>query len=86
MDKKKTQQDYIKNIYKNGESLDKSQFSKKWIELINRLENSRSVKKQTRRYAMRYNKYAAVCSVQKERKRWTKQQFIAAYLKKTETN
>lgn len=44
MDKKKTQQDYIKNIYKNGESLDKSQFSKKWIELINRLENSRSVK------------------------------------------
>ena len=32
-------------IYKNGESLDKSQFSKKWIELINRLENSRSVKK-----------------------------------------
>ena len=45
MDKKKTQQDYIKNIYKNGESLDKSQFSKKWMELINRLENSRSVKK-----------------------------------------
>ena len=45
MDKKKTQQDYIKNIYKNGESLDKSQFSKKGNELMNRLENSRSVKK-----------------------------------------
>ena len=44
MDKKKTQQDYIKNIYKNGESLDKSQFSKKWVELINRLEKSRTVK------------------------------------------
>lgn len=86
MDKKKTQQDYIKNIYKNGESLDKSQFSKKWIELINRLENSRSVKKQTRRCAMRYNEYAAVCSVLKERSQWTRQQFIAAYLKKTETN
>ena len=86
MDKKETQKDYTKNVFKSGECLDKRQFSDKWVELINRLEKSRSVKKQTRRYAMRYNKYAAVCSVQKERKRWTKQQFIAAYLKKTETN
>lgn len=45
MDKKKTQEELCKNNFKNGESLDKSQFSKKWIELINRLENSRSVKK-----------------------------------------
>ena len=44
MDKKKTQQDYIKNIYKNGESLDKSQFSKKWVELINRLGKTTTVK------------------------------------------
>ena len=86
MDKKETQKDYTKNIFKSGESLDKSQFSKKWIELINRLENSRSVKKQTRRFAMRYNKSAAVCSVTEEAKSWTEQQFIAAYLKKTETN
>ena len=86
MDKKKTQQDYTKNFFKNGDAPDKRQLSQKWVELINRLENSKSVKKQTRRYAMRYNKYAVVCSVQKERKRWTKQQFIAAYLKKTETN
>ena len=45
MDKKKTQQDYIKNIYKKGDSLNKRQFSDKWVELINRLEKSRSVKK-----------------------------------------
>ena len=45
MDKKKSQKDYVKNVYKSGDCLDKSQFSKKWIELINRLENSRSVKK-----------------------------------------
>lgn len=45
MDKKKNQQDYIKNIYKSGDCLNKIQFSEKWIQLINRLENSRSVKK-----------------------------------------
>ena len=45
MDKKETQKDYTKNVFKSGKSLDKSQFSKKWIELIKRLENSRSVKK-----------------------------------------
>lgn len=45
MDKKKFQKDYVKNVYKSGDCLNKSQFSKKWIELINRLENSKSVKK-----------------------------------------
>ena len=86
MDKKKTQKDYVKNIYKSGDCLDKRQFSEKWIQLINRLGNSKSVKNQTRRFAMRYNKSAAVCSVTEEAKSWTEQQFIAAYLKKTETN
>ena len=44
MDKKNPQKDYVKNVYKSGDCLDKSQFSKKWIELINRLENSSSEK------------------------------------------
>ena len=86
MDKKETQKDYTKNVFKTGDCLDKRQFSDKWVELINRLEKSKSVKNQTRRFAMRYNKSAAVCSVTEEAKSWTEQQFIAAYLKKTETN
>ena len=45
MDKKETQKDYTKNVYKSGVCLDKLQFSNKWVELINRLENSKSVKK-----------------------------------------
>ena len=44
MDKKETQKDYTKNVFKSGESLDKRQFSGKWVELINRLEKSKSVK------------------------------------------
>ena len=44
MDKKETQKDYTKNVFKNDECLDKRQFSDKWVELINRLEKSRSVK------------------------------------------
>ena len=44
MDKKKTQQELCKNNFKNGECLDKRQFSEKWVELINRLEKSKSVK------------------------------------------
>ena len=44
MDKKQAQQDCTKNVYKSGDGLDKSQFSDKWVELINRLEKSRSVK------------------------------------------
>ena len=44
MDKKETQKDYTKNVFKSGESLDKRQFSNKWVELINRLGNSGSVK------------------------------------------
>ena len=44
MDKKETQKDYTKNVFKSGESLDKRQFFDKWVELINRLGNSGSVK------------------------------------------
>ena len=44
MDKKKTQKDYVKNVYKSSNCLDKRQFSDKWVELINRLGNSGSVK------------------------------------------
>jgi hypothetical protein len=44
MDKKETQKDYTKNVFKSGDFLDKRQFSDKWVELINRLEKSKSVK------------------------------------------
>lgn len=44
MDKKETQKDYTKNVFKSGDCLDKRQLSDKWVELINRLEKSRSVK------------------------------------------
>ena len=44
MDKKETQKDYTKNVFKSGDCLDKRQFSDKWVELINRLEKSGSVK------------------------------------------
>ena len=45
MDKKKPQKDYVKNVFKSSDCLDKRQFSDKWVELINRLENSWCVKK-----------------------------------------
>lgn len=45
MDKKETQKDYTENVFKSGDCLDKRQFSDKWVELINRLEKSKSVKK-----------------------------------------
>ncbi len=46
MDKKKTQKDYCKNVFKNSsETVDKNQFTQKWIELINRLEKSKTVGK-----------------------------------------
>ena len=45
MDKKTTQQDYTKNIFKNGESPDKTQFSQKWVELINRQEKAKATKR-----------------------------------------
>lgn len=44
MDKKETQKELCKNNFKNGECLDKCQFSAKWVELINRLEKFKSVK------------------------------------------
>lgn len=44
MEKKETQSEYTKNIFKSGESIDKRQFSDKWVELINRLEKSKFVK------------------------------------------
>ena len=45
MDKKKTQQDYTKNIFKNGDSPDKRQLSQKWVELINRQEKAKAAKR-----------------------------------------
>ena len=45
MDKKKTKQEHTKNIFKNGESPEKTQFSQKWVELINRQEKARAAKK-----------------------------------------
>ena len=44
MDKKKTQQDYTKNIFKNGDAPDKRQLSQKWVELINRQEKAKAAK------------------------------------------
>ena len=45
MDKKKTQQEYTQNKFKNGDCPDKCQFSQKWVELINRQEKAKAVKK-----------------------------------------
>lgn len=45
MDKNKTQQEYIKNNFKNGDSPDKRQFFQKWVELINGREKAGAVKR-----------------------------------------
>ena len=45
MDKKTTQQDYTKNICKNGDAPDKRQLSQKWVELINRQEKAKAAKR-----------------------------------------
>ena len=45
MDKKKTQQDYTKYIFKNGDAPDKLQLSQKWVELINRQEKAKAAKR-----------------------------------------
>lgn len=45
MDKKKTQQDYTKNFFKNGDAPDKRQLSQKWVELINRQEKAKAAKR-----------------------------------------
>ena len=45
MDKKETQKDYTKNVFKSGECLDKRQFSDKWVELINRQEKAKAAKR-----------------------------------------
>ena len=45
MDKKKTQQDYTKNFFKNVDDPDKRQFSQKWVELINRQEKARAAQR-----------------------------------------
>ncbi|MBS7298114.1 MAG: hypothetical protein KIG65_03425 [Eubacteriales bacterium] len=45
MDKKKTQQDYLKNKFKSGDCPDKTQFSEKWVELINRQEKAKAAKR-----------------------------------------
>ena len=45
MDKNKTQQDYTKNIFKNGDAPNRRQFSQKWVELINRQEKAKAAKR-----------------------------------------
>ena len=45
MDKKKTKQEYTKNIFKNGNCPDKRQLSQKWVELINRQEKAKAAKR-----------------------------------------
>lgn len=45
MDKKKTKQDYIKNKFKSGDRPDKTLFSEKWVELINRQEKAGAAKR-----------------------------------------
>ncbi len=45
MEKKKTQQEHIKNIFKNGETPDRRRFTQKWVELINRQEKAKAVKR-----------------------------------------
>lgn len=45
MNETKTDKTICKSIFKSGENTtSKSQFTKKWIELINRLEKSKSAK------------------------------------------
>ncbi len=39
MDKKKTQKDYVKNVFKNDDRLDKCLFSDKWVELLTNWKN-----------------------------------------------
>ena len=45
MDKKETQKDYTKNVFKSGDCLDKRQLSDKWVELINRQEKAKAAKR-----------------------------------------
>lgn len=45
MDKKKTQQEHTKNIFKNGDCPDKCQFSQKWVELITGQEKAKAAKR-----------------------------------------
>ena len=45
MDKNKTKQEYTKNVYKSGDCPDKSRFSQKWVELINRQEKAGAAKR-----------------------------------------
>lgn len=44
MEKNKADKNLCKSVFKSGENTSKSQFTKKWIELINQLEKSKSVK------------------------------------------
>ena len=45
MDKKTTQQDYTKNIFKNGDAPNRRQLSQKWTQLINRQEKAKAAKR-----------------------------------------
>ncbi len=44
MEKNNNDKNLCKSVFKSGENTSKSQFTKKWIELINQLEKSKSVK------------------------------------------
>lgn len=44
MEKNNNNKNLCKSVFKSGENTSKSQFTKKWIELINQLEKSKSVK------------------------------------------
>ncbi len=44
MNENKTDKTICKSIFKSGENTTSIQFTKKWIELINRLEKSKSAK------------------------------------------
>lgn len=45
MEKNNNDKNLCKSVFKSGENTSKSQFTKKWIELINQLEKSKSVKR-----------------------------------------
>lgn len=39
------QQHICRSVFKSGENTTKAQFTKKWIELINRLEKNKGIRK-----------------------------------------
>lgn len=72
MDENKTDKTICKSVFKGGENTTtKIQFTKKWIELINKLEKTKSAKFQrqvvTNQKKIRYNIFIElVCPISKE--------------------